>query len=760
MSSRDLLLALTAALAVACGTKTYKSDGCSVSFENLKINVLTPTMFSVQQGSGFRFATPKTDLGVANLEFPKTNFTIGETDGIYSIVTDSLTIIYSPQLPLDGGGICVALKNDRQLEQLGQKDTLNLGGVIGAMDNCDGNKSYSEQNDITSSWHYRNIPDGLLSRRGFTVIRHTADTLCLYGEGERFDELYVLAYGGNYRQAFSDFYSLSGAIPMLPKWSLGFIYSRWKDYTDADYKDIAARFRREKLPLDAIILDMCWHVDYWYGYRYDTINFPDMKGFQQWADSEHLKVGFNHHSGCIYHLDPKVKEFCQRAGLDYDKALEDGLPWEPERKNIRYDTRNERHFKAFYDLYLDHMIKDGFDFHWVDGDNSIYSSELYQKYLSQETGLRPLVLNRLHEGVMCNHRYPCGFSGDTYATWATMRYTLEATIKGGNNGVYWSHDTGGYMPQGKAGKSPDGEMFARWFQLGAFSPIMRAHAKKDVYWWPPVLKKGDRDGGSRLPWDWGEDVLDATRTAMQLRAALLPYIYTMSRNAHDSGLPICRGLYIDSPDSDEAYRYDEYMFGDDFFVAPVLDPSGKGEKGIASRSLYLPRGEWYDFFTGERLPGDRQITVNKPLSQMPLYVKAGSIIPMAPYRDYGSQPLDTLCLAAYTPQQSGKTTFLLYEDDGQSFNFLNNGFRRIALDYEYVEGASQKITVNAPEGDYLDGVKYRAYRMSVINTDKPGRVLLDGLPANDWMWDASTRRLTVATPSCDINKQIILEIKL
>lgn len=185
---------------------------------------------------------------------------------------------------------------------------------------------------------------------------------------------------------------------------------------------------------------MCWHVDHWYGYKYDTKNFPDMRGFQNWAESQHIKTGFNHHSGCIYKDDPKVREFCRRAGLDYDKSIVDGPSFEPEIRVVQYDTRNERHFKSFYDLYLAEMIDDGFDFHWVDGANSIYSAELYHRYLSEGTGKRPLVLNRQQNYTLCNHRYPAGFSGDTYATWATMRRTVEVTLKGGNNGVWWSHD--------------------------------------------------------------------------------------------------------------------------------------------------------------------------------------------------------------------------------------------------------------------------------------------------------------------------------
>lgn len=526
-----LLMALTAGTA-----KEYRRSGNAVSFRKARIEVLSPTMFSVREGDNYRFAPIRIDLGITELPSAPVTFDIAKEGTAYRIATDEITIVYDPAQPLTAGGIRV--EGAASVAELGAEDTQNLGGVVGALDNCDGEKCYSEQNDITSSHDVRPTPqDGILSRRGYTVLKHTQDQLNLFREGQPYEELYVLCYGKDYRRAFTDFFSIAGDIPMFPKWSLGLIYSRWRDYTDEDYKEIVAGFRKERIPLDAVILDMCWHVDHWYGYKYDTKNFPDMRGFQNWAESQHIKTGFNHHSGCIYKDDPKVREFCRRAGLDYDKSIVDGPSFEPEIRVVQYDTRNERHFKSFYDLYLAEMIDDGFDFHWVDGANSIYSAELYHRYLSEGTGKRPLVLNRQQNYTLCNHRYPAGFSGDTYATWATMRRTVEVTLKGGNNGVWWSHDIGGYMPQGTDGYIPDGEMFARWAQLGAFSPLMRFHAKKDLFWHPARTCPDGWDGGSRLPWEWGPTVLESIRNSVRLRAALNPYIYTLMRAAHDTGVP-------------------------------------------------------------------------------------------------------------------------------------------------------------------------------------------------------------------------------
>ena len=743
-----LLMALTAGTA-----KEYRRSGNAVSFRKARIEVLSPTMFSVCEGDNYRFAPIRIDLGITELPSAPVTFDIAKEGTAYRIATDEITIVYDPAQPLTAGGIRV--EGAASVAELGAEDTQNLGGVVGALDNCDGEKCYSEQNDITSSHDVRPTPqDGILSRRGYTVLKHTQDQLNLFREGQPYEELYVLCYGKDYRRAFTDFFSIAGDIPMFPKWSLGLIYSRWRDYED--YKEIVAGFRKERIPLDAVILDMCWHVDHWYGYKYDTKNFPDMRGFQNWAESQHIKTGFNHHSGCIYKDDPKVREFCRRAGLDYDKSIVDGPSFEPEIRVVQYDTRNERHFKSFYDLYLAEMIDDGFDFHWVDGANSIYSAELYHRYLSEGTGKRPLVLNRQQNYTLCNHRYPAGFSGDTYATWATMRRTVEVTLKGGNNGVWWSHDIGGYMPQGTDGYIPDGEMFARWAQLGAFSPLMRFHAKKDLFWHPARTCPDGWDGGSRLPWEWGPTVLESIRNSVRLRAALNPYIYTLMRAAHDTGVPLCRGMYLDWPERDEAYRFDQYLFGEAFLVAPAMRPSGDGQHGVTERSLWLPEGAWYDYFTGKRLEGGCEITRTSDIRSFPLYVRAGSLVPMTEPGDYVSAPLTTLTLRAYAPVGNCRTTFDLYEDEGENFDYEKGLNRRTLLTYDCSDGI-QRLSVETPRGDYPEAVAERTCNVEIVGTPKPALVTVNGVVCNTWSWDNDL--LTVRCGTFSATQPVTIEIR-
>jgi alpha-glucosidase (family GH31 glycosyl hydrolase) len=737
----------------------------SVFVPGMRIQILTPTMIRIQKEINHRYPDI-TDLGVVNLSFPKMHVTTTEQNGIVVIETDSMTVVFSPDRKITRGGITVSMRGGFTLSSLDSSDTSNLGGVIGSLDNCKGNIHYSEQNDVGSKPAPHPIPDGILSRRGFTVLTHTPDTLYFYKSGNSWTELYVLGYGHNYKQAFSDFFSLAGSVPMLPKWSLGFIYSRWKDYNENDYRRIVARFRKERIPIDAIILDMCWHVDYWYGFRYDTSHFSDMKEFHRWTDSIHLKTGFNHHAGALYYKDPQVREFCRRAGINYDSALTNGLPWEPEQKVVHYDPANRKHFRTFYQMYLARLMEDGLDFHWVDGESSIYSSDLYRSLTTEFTGKRAVVMNRLQENVLCNHRYPFGFSGDTYISWETMAYSLETNIKGANGGVYWSHDIGGYMPQGPAGYPPDGEIFARWLQLGSVSPIFRVHAKKDLFWTPPCLP-GEFDQGSRLPWEWGDTVLSSARTSIQLRYKLLPYIYTMTRIASEKGIPLCRGLYIDYPQSPEAYRYDEYCFGSSMVAAPIMTPSPQNMHGLTEKKIWLPEGMWYDYFTQEEFSGNREVTVQKSIFEFPLYVKAGSIVPIAPYTEYSGVPLDTLILLAFTPSEHVQNTFSLYEDDGESSSFQQGQYRWIDFQYEYKPGRNQKIVIQKSRGSFKGETNKRAYIISLVNTVKPKNIAIDGkqidegnIAGEHWIWDAGKKTAVIFVSKRNVANTLIIEGEL
>jgi alpha-glucosidase/alpha-D-xyloside xylohydrolase len=267
------------------------------------------------------------------------------------------------------------------------------------------------------------------------------------------------------------------------------------------------------------------------------------------------------------------------------------------------------------------------------------------------------------------------WSGDVLSRWETLKTHVPNAINTGLSGIpYWGTDIGGFIPTDEY----TGELYARWFQFAAFCPLFRSHG---------------RDWRLHLPWGWdtGEIVYPETKDYhpdpahirnpaiepickkyLELRYRLMPYLYSAVRETCETGLPVIRALWLHHPDDPTAVaRGDEYLYGGDILVAPVV------EKGAIQRSVYLPKGDWYDFWTSERLSGGREITREVDLATLPLYVRAGAIIPTGPLRQYTSEPVDeTLTLTIY-PGADGSA--FLYQDDGETFDFRTGAYTRVEM---------------------------------------------------------------------------------
>jgi alpha-glucosidase/alpha-D-xyloside xylohydrolase len=259
------------------------------------------------------------------------------------------------------------------------------------------------------------------------------------------------------------------------------------------------------------------------------------------------------------------------------------------------------------------------------------------------------------------------WSGDTQSRWATLAAHVPVGL---NNSMsvtpFWGSDTGGFVPT----RELTGELYTRWFQFSAFNPLFRSHG---------------RTWHLRLPWGWntgktgpvedraipapGElqnaEVEPICRKYLELRYQLLPYNYTLIREACDSGLPPMRALWLHYPNDAEAVKLgDEYLWGRDLLVTPVV------EKGATSRKLYLPSGDWYDWWTGEKTAGKKWIERNVDLATMPIYARAGAIIPLDPVRQYTAEPTEKPTALKVYPGADGE--FVLYDDDGTSLDYLKD----------------------------------------------------------------------------------------
>jgi len=493
---------------------------------------------------------------------------------------------------------------------------------------------------------------------------------------------------------------------------------------------------------------MNWHIDGWFGTRYDSVKFPDMNNFLNWTNQNGLHVGFNHHPGAVIRDDIKAKDFLKRANMDYDslfvateKQYQESK-WEFIENALFYGEGNSNDIEPFFDVFLKPMMDQGLDFHWVDGSPSIKNLKEYYRLTEQHSNKRAIVLTRQVAGSFDNHKYPIGFSGDSYISWESLKFNTELTVQGSNLGVYWSHDIGGHMEGRKM--ASDSELFSRWIQSGVMSPFNRLHATGGVDWDRRLVH-------NRKPWDWGAKVLFSARKAMQLKYQLMPYTYSLNRKAFDEGLIMCYGMYFDYPNSPKSYEYsnEQYLYGSSILCAPITDAAndGKGMDGKASKKVWIPEGLWYDYFSGEKVQGPMEIVVSKSIDEFPLFVKEGAIIPMVEYMDYTDQkPLNKLIIACYQPSKTANSSFKLYEDDGKTLDYKNEKFRWTDIEYNYNGNNGSTIVINAAVGDFDEAVTERNYKVIVKGvTTKINKISINSSELNAEKWNLKNNILTINT---------------
>jgi alpha-glucosidase/alpha-D-xyloside xylohydrolase len=470
-------------------------------------------------------------------------------------------------------------------------------------------------------------------------------------------------------------YARITGLPEMPaRWTFGYMQSSRTLAGPEEILGVARTFREKKLPCDALIYlgtefapsgwntrngEFTWHPG----------NFPDPKAMLDQIHAQHLRV--------IVHvviegrtLIGTVDDPCTAEALPSGRTADDR--WPPNRQVACYWPIH----KSVMDVGVDGWWPDQGD--GLDGPSRLNRHRMYwegtQGYRPNE---RPFALHRnASPGIQ---RFG-GFiwSGDTRSRWETLATHVPVAINTGLSGFpYWGTDIGGFNP------TPEytGELHARWFQFGAFCPSFRAHGRN----WHVKLPWGwtDGDGGPFESGQWRADPAELKnpeietilRKYLELRYRLMPYLYTAVHETHETGLPIMRALWLHYPNEPAAVaRGDEYLWGPDILVAPVV------EKGAKSRRLYLPRGAWYDFWTEERVVGGREIERPVDLATMPLYVRAGAVLPIGPVRQYADEPSDEPMTLIVFPGVDG--TSMLYEDDGLSFDYRQGEWMRIELRWQ------------------------------------------------------------------------------
>lgn len=665
---------------------------------NARFTILTPGLVRMEYAVGGKFED-RASFAFINRRLPVPKFEKADRQGILTITTEKLSIRYRPGGKFDKNNLTVQLKG-----QNGQADiecappfanATNLGGTTRTLDGISGSCPLEE---------------GLLSRDGWTCVNDSKRLLFAPGdwpwatprENKDSHDWYFFAYGHDYKGALADFIKVAGRIPMPPRFAFGAWWSRYWAYSDAELRQLVKEFREHDVPLDVLVVDMDWHLDGWTGYTWNPKYFPDPDGFLKWAHAEGLKVTLNlHPAEGVGKQEKQFSEMCKAMGLD---------PMKTDR--VPFDCTDRKFVDAYFKVLHHPLEKAGIDFWWMDWQqgqktniegldplfwlNYLHWTDMERR--AKETGKRPMIFSRW--GGLGNHRYQIGFSGDTFCNWPSLAFQPPFTATAGNVGyAYWSHDIGGHQP-GKV----DPEMYVRWLQWGALSPILRTHTTKNPE-------------AERRIWQFPTEFFEAGRKAYQLRYELIPYIYTAARQCYDTGMPLCRPLYYEWPDLDEAYKAGrEYLFGDQMLVAPVAEAADPISK-CAMVEVWLPPGRWTNWFTGRTYEGPKTIPLVVPLDEIPIFVRDGAIIVTQNYQ-HG---------AATTPAELIVNIFggspgacQLYEDDGASGDYdawgLWTGLSRV------IENGRQTINIQINDGGLKRNVDPRAIEIRLFDSPEPSKV--------------------------------------
>jgi Glycosyl hydrolases family 31/Domain of unknown function (DUF5110) len=407
------------------------------------------------------------------------------------------------------------------------------------------------------------------------------------------------------------------------------------------------------------------------------------------------------------------------------------------------------------------LERQGIDFFWLDWqqEDTTRVANLnptwwlnYVFFTDQERdGKRALLFHRW--GGLGNHRYEIGFSGDTISVWDSLAFQPYFTATAANVGyAYWSHDIGGHQPG-----FIEPELYLRWVQWGIFSPILRTHTTKNP-------------GADRRIWAYPEPYAELMRQAFVRRYAMQPYIYTEARNTYDTGVAFLHPLYYDWPEAPEAYdAKDEYMFGDSILAAPVTQPVAKDTQ-LAKSSIWLPEGDWIEWESGAAFHGAATVQRGFSISQIPLYVKMGSIIPMQPEMSYtGEKPVDPLILTVFPLKSGQSSTYRLYEDAGNTPGYERGEYAwtpiRAALNSS---GTALTLTIAPAEGGYKGMPKTRAYEVRLPGSWPPSSVSVNGESvayskkkgAPGWRFEGNTLTTIITTGSLPVSTAAAITVKI
>jgi alpha-D-xyloside xylohydrolase len=522
---------------------------------------------------------------------------------------------------------------------------------------------------------------------------------------------YYFFFGPDFDTIISGYRELTGEAPLFGKWAYGFWQCKNKYNSQEELLSVAHKYRALHIPVDNIVQD--W---FWWNVMGDPVfnkNYPDPKGMIHDLHENHFHIMFSFWP-FFYPGSPVYDDMDKRG---YFIARTSSAAYHPAGSAL-YDAFNPAARKYYWQLLDRGLFSIGADAWWLDTDEPetehretnllvtskvflgngaryanlfplMHTSGVYEGQRSASDQKRVFILSRsAFAGIQRNS--VTAWSGDVESDWLSFQRQIPAGLNFQLSGIpYWTTDIGGFVT-GNPDDPAYRELFVRWFEYGTFCPIFRVH--------------GTRTTNTNELWSYGPDAQTILTSFDRLRYRLLPYIYSLAWMITSHGYTPMRPLAMDFRADVRAQNIgDQFLFGPALLVNPVTQP------GATSRALYLPKAKWYDFWTGHAIAGPAVIDAPAPLDRIPLYVRAGSIIPMGPDVEYSTEkPADPIELRVYTGADGG---FVLYEDENDNYNYEKGVHATIPFQWDE---ANHTLTIGARQGSFPGMLESRTFHILFV----------------------------------------------
>jgi alpha-D-xyloside xylohydrolase len=558
--------------------------------------------------------------------------------------------------------------------------------------------------------------------------------LSLFSEAA--DEIdYYYIHGENLDDVIKGYRELTGKATLLPKWAMGLFQSRERYQSQAELLEVVQEFRKRNLPLDVIVLDWrYWKEGQWGSHEFDETRFPD-------ADGMIRDLHEKYDTRIMISVWPKFYRGTENANRFYEKGwlyktnLETNTPDWLGHVYTFYDAFHPEAQKMFWDQINQQLFKKGIDSWWLDATEpeivsnysfaekamrvsptalghgakyinaySLLNSEaVYRGQREASPDQRVFILTR--SAFAGQQRFASAtWSGDVAARWDDLKNQISGGLNFSLAGIpYWTTDIGGFAVERRIAETNGDdeewrELMTRWFQFGAFCPLFRVH---DQYPYREIYHVAPED----------HPAYQTMAQFLTLRYRLMPYIYSLAGQTYHDDYTIMRALVMDFPHDERVLSIGEqFMFGPALMVSPVFEYQAR------TREVYLPANKgWYDAFSGKYFEGGQTLQVDAPLNRIPLFVKAGSILPIGPEIQFAMEkPSGPITLLVYT---GADAEFVIYEDEGVNYNYEKRLFSQIPIAYN---DTAKILTVGERRGEFPGMLNKRPFRVVIVSKDRPG----------------------------------------